>query len=156
MYDKLVNKEAKLAVIGLGYVGLPIALEFARKIKVVGFDINAERVEMMRNNVDPSNELEAEAFEGCDILFTADIEDLRDVDFYIVAVPTPIDESNLPDLRPLLGASKTVGQVLSKGNFKILRKLLEYLGPRFDIFPPDHGALESAKISSIGLTAYLK
>lgn len=119
MYDKLVNKEATLAVIGLGYVGLPIALEFARKIKVVGFDINAERVEMMRNNVDPSNELEAEAFEGCDILFTADIEDLRDVDFYIVAVPTPIDESNLPDLRPLVGASKTVGQVLSKGNYVV-------------------------------------
>lgn len=119
MYDKLIAKEAKMAVIGLGYVGLPIALEFAKKIKVVGFDINAKRVEMMRNNIDPSNELESSDFEGADILFTADIEDLKDVSFYIVAVPTPIDESNLPDLRPLQGASKTVGKVLSKGDYVV-------------------------------------
>jgi UDP-N-acetyl-D-galactosamine dehydrogenase len=119
IYDQLVNKEAKLAVIGLGYVGLPIALEFARTIKVVGFDINAERVEMMKNNIDPSEELESEDFEGCDILFTADPEDLKDVDFFIVAVPTPIDEHNLPDLRPVIGASKTVGAALSKGNYVV-------------------------------------
>jgi UDP-N-acetyl-D-mannosaminuronate dehydrogenase len=86
MYDRLVNKEATLAVIGLGYVGLPIALEFARQIKVVGFDINAERVEMMRNKKDPSNELPAEAFEGCDITFTATIEDLSDVQTYRIYV----------------------------------------------------------------------
>jgi UDP-N-acetyl-D-galactosamine dehydrogenase len=119
IYERLLNKEAKLAVIGLGYVGLPIALEFARRIKVVGFDINAERVELMKKNIDPSEELEASDFEGCDILFTADIEDLRDVDFYIVAVPTPIDEHNLPDLRPVVGASTTVGNVLSKGNYVV-------------------------------------
>jgi UDP-N-acetyl-D-glucosamine/UDP-N-acetyl-D-galactosamine dehydrogenase len=119
MYSKLVNKEAKLAVIGLGYVGLPIALEFAKKIKVVGFDINKERVQLMRNNIDPSNELEASDFEGADILFTADIEDLRDVNFFIVAVPTPINDANLPDLSPLLGASKTVGKVLKKGDYVV-------------------------------------
>jgi UDP-N-acetyl-D-glucosamine/UDP-N-acetyl-D-galactosamine dehydrogenase len=119
MYSKLVNKEAKLAVIGLGYVGLPIALEFAKKIKVVGFDINKERVQLMRNNIDPSNELEAKDFEGTDILFTADIEDLRDVNFFIVAVPTPINDANLPDLSPLLGASKTVGKVLKKGDYVV-------------------------------------
>jgi UDP-N-acetyl-D-galactosamine dehydrogenase len=119
VYDKLVNKEAKLAVIGLGYVGLPIALEFARTIKVVGFDINAERVDMMKKNIDPSEELEAKDFEGCDILFTADPADLSDVQFYIVAVPTPIDEHNLPDLRPVLGASKTVGGVLAKGDYVV-------------------------------------
>ena len=112
MYQKLVNKETKLAVIGLGYVGLPIALEFARKIKVVGFDINQQRVDMMRNNIDPSKELDSSEFEGCDIHFTADLEDLRDVNFYIVAVPTPIDSANVPDLKPLLGASTTVGKVL--------------------------------------------
>ena len=71
IYDKLVSKETKLAVIGLGYVGLPLALEMARKVKVIGFDINDKRVEMMRNNVDPSNELESSAFEGCDIHFTS-------------------------------------------------------------------------------------
>lgn len=119
MYNKLVNKEAKLAVIGLGYVGLPIALEFARKIKVVGFDINEKRVDMMRNNIDPSNELDASEFEGCDIHFTANLEELKDVQFFIVAVPTPIDDSNMPDLRPLIGASKTVAQVLKKGDYVV-------------------------------------
>jgi len=119
MYDRLVAKDATLAVIGLGYVGLPIALEFAKKIKVVGFDINQERVDMMKNNIDPSKELDASEFEGCDITFSADIDDLRDVQFYIVAVPTPIDESNLPDLRPLVGASTTVGKVLSKGDYVV-------------------------------------
>jgi len=119
IYNKLLAKEAKLAVIGLGYVGLPIALEFARKIKVVGFDINQARVDLMRNSIDPSNELEKEAFDNCDIEFTADINDLKDVDFYVVAVPTPIDDANLPDLKPLLGASRTVGQVLSKGNYVV-------------------------------------
>ena len=119
MYTKLIKKEATLAVIGLGYVGLPIALEFARKIKVVGFDINQARVDLMKKNIDPSNELEASAFDGCDIEFTANIEDLRDVQFYIVAVPTPIDDQNLPDLKPLLGASKTVGQVLKAGDYVV-------------------------------------
>jgi UDP-N-acetyl-D-galactosamine dehydrogenase len=119
IYDQLVAKEAKLAVIGLGYVGLPIALEFARKIKVVGFDINQERVEMMSNHIDPSNELDSEAFHGCDITFTSNIEDLRDVTFFIVAVPTPINNMNLPDLGPVLSASNTVGQVLKKGDYVV-------------------------------------
>ncbi|MGV6860927.1 MAG: nucleotide sugar dehydrogenase [Putridiphycobacter sp.] len=119
VYQELVDKEAKLAVIGLGYVGLPIALEFAKKIQVVGFDINPERVEMMKNNIDPSEELEAKDFEGADIQFTADLEDLKDCKFYIVAVPTPIDDARLPDLRPLLGASGTVGKVLSKGDYVV-------------------------------------
>jgi UDP-N-acetyl-D-galactosamine dehydrogenase len=119
IYDRLIKKEAKLAVIGLGYVGLPIALEFARKIKVVGFDINQSRVDMMKNNIDPSNELEAKDFEGCDIQFSADINDLKDVNFFVIAVPTPIDEANLPDLKPLLGASRTVGQVLKKGDYVV-------------------------------------
>jgi UDP-N-acetyl-D-galactosamine dehydrogenase len=119
IYKQLIQKETKLAVIGLGYVGLPIALEFARKIKVVGFDINQARVDLMRNNIDPSNELSASDFDGCDIQFTADSADLKDVTFYIVAVPTPIDDANLPDLKPLLGASKTVGKVLKKGDYVV-------------------------------------
>jgi UDP-N-acetyl-D-galactosamine dehydrogenase len=119
IYQKLIDKQTKLAVIGLGYVGLPIALEFARKIKVVGFDINQQRVDLMRNKIDPSKELERSAFEGCDIHFTADLEDLRDVTFFIVAVPTPIDSANVPDLKPLLGASSTVGKVLKKGDYVV-------------------------------------
>lgn len=119
IYNRLLTKEAKLAVIGLGYVGLPIALEFARKIKVVGFDINPERVDLMKNKIDPSNELDASAFDGCDITFSADINDLKDVQFFIVAVPTPIDDANLPNLKPLLGASGTVGKVLKKGDYVV-------------------------------------
>lgn len=119
IYNKLIHKEAKLAVIGLGYVGLPIALEFARKIKVVGFDINQDRVDLMKKNIDPSNELIASDFEGCDIHFSCSLEDLKDVSFYIVAVPTPIDAINLPNLKPLLGASATVGKVLKKGDYVV-------------------------------------
>lgn len=119
MIKEILNKETKVAVIGLGYVGLPIALEFAKKISVIGFDINQKRVDMMKNNIDPSKELESSAFEGCEIQFTADIEDLREATFFIVAVPTPIDEYNAPDLRPLLGASRTVGQVLKKGDYVV-------------------------------------
>ncbi len=119
IYNKLINKEAKLAVIGLGYVGLPIALEFAKKIRVVGFDINQSRIELMKQHIDPSNELDASEFEGCDIEFTAKLEDLKDVQFFVVAVPTPIDEANLPNLKPLLSATKTVAKVLKKGNYVV-------------------------------------
>jgi UDP-N-acetyl-D-galactosamine dehydrogenase len=119
MIEKIKNKEASIAVIGLGYVGLPIALAFARKAKVIGFDINEERVQMMRNNIDPSQELSASDFEGCDIEFTTSVDVLRKANFFIVAVPTPIDEHNLPDLKPLLGASRSVGKALKKGDYVV-------------------------------------
>ncbi len=119
IYNQLKNKETKIGVIGLGYVGLPIALEFAKTMQVVGFDINQKRVDMMHNNIDPSEELDSSAFEGCDIHFTADTDDLKDVTFFVVAVPTPIDSHKLPDLTPLIGASKTVGQVLKKGDYVV-------------------------------------
>ncbi len=117
IYNRLLNKETKLSLIGLGYVGLPIALEFAKHVGVIGFDISEERVEMMKNNIDPSEELSAEAFENCDISFTADIEDLKEASFHIVAVPTPIDSHNMPDLSPLIAATKSVGKVLKKGDY---------------------------------------
>jgi len=119
IYNQLVKKEKSLCVVGLGYVGLPIALEFAKAIKVVGFDINAERVEMMRNHIDPSNELSKEAFDNCDITFTNQFQDLGDVGFYIIAVPTPINNMNLPDLGPVISASRTVGKVLKKGDYVV-------------------------------------
>jgi UDP-N-acetyl-D-galactosamine dehydrogenase len=119
IYNQLLKKETKLAVIGLGYVGLPLALELARKIKVIGFDINQKRVEMMQANNDPSNELESSAFNGCDIHFTSQLEDLKDATFYIVAVPTPVDEHRVPDLKPVLGASSTIGKVLKKGDYVV-------------------------------------
>ena len=119
LYDKLKKKEEKLSVIGLGYVGLPIALAFAKKIRVIGFDIHAGRVRMMQQGIDPSEELSSEEFENCDILFTANLEDLRQASFHIVAVPTPINKHNLPDLDPLLKATHTVGKVLKKGDYVV-------------------------------------
>lgn len=119
LMEKLNNKETEIAVIGLGYVGLPIALQFAKHFKVIGFDISEKRVEMMKENIDPSEELEPQAFEGCDISFTASVDDLKNASIYVVAVPTPIDEHNLPDLKPLLAASKTVGSVLNKGDYVV-------------------------------------
>ena len=118
-FDRLLKGEETLAVIGLGYVGLPIALAFARKVKVLGFDINKERVALMRQGIDPSNELTSEAFEGCNIRFSCDADDLKEVSFYIVAVPTPIDDANLPDLKPLLSATQSVAGSLTKGNYVV-------------------------------------
>ncbi len=119
IYDKLKKKEAKLAVIGLGYVGLPIALEFAKKFSVIGFDINEKRVEMMKRHEDPSQELEKSHFDNCDIEFTHRLEDLKKAHFFVVAVPTPINNMNLPDLGPVLAASRTVGAVLKRGDYVI-------------------------------------
>ncbi|URW79663.1 nucleotide sugar dehydrogenase [Xiashengella succiniciproducens] len=119
MFQQLIEKKAVLSVTGLGYVGLPIALEFARKMKVIGFDLNSERVELMRKHIDPSNELDASAFEGCDIEFTSNPADLAKASFHVVAVPTPINEHKLPDLKPLLGATTSVGRALKKGDYVV-------------------------------------
>ncbi len=119
MYKEILNKENKIAVIGLGYVGLPIAIEFAKQVAVIGFDINAKRIEMMQNNIDPSGELDTSAFANTDIVFSDSIDVLRQANFFIVAVPTPIDEHKLPDLKPLLGATKTIGMALKKGDYVV-------------------------------------
>ena len=119
MYTSLLNKKSKLAVIGLGYVGLPIALEFAKKISVIGFDINQKRIDLMNEGIDPSKELSKEAFEGCDITFTADLDILKQANFFIVAVPTPVDVHNVPDLQPVKSASETIGKVIKKGDYVV-------------------------------------
>lgn len=119
MVQELLQKKKKLAVLGLGYVGLPIALEFARKVSVIGFDINEARLDKMRQGIDPSGELDTAAFKGCDIKFTSSLDELKEASFYIVTVPTPIDEHNLPDLKPLLGATKFIGKVLKKGDYVV-------------------------------------
>jgi UDP-N-acetyl-D-glucosamine/UDP-N-acetyl-D-galactosamine dehydrogenase len=119
MYKEIVDRKAKLAVIGLGYVGLPIALEFARRVSVIGFDINEKRIGMMKQGIDPSNELEKEAFDGCDITFTNSLDILREAKFFIVAVPTPVDEHNVPDLVPVQKASETIGKVVKKGDYVV-------------------------------------
>jgi UDP-N-acetyl-D-glucosamine/UDP-N-acetyl-D-galactosamine dehydrogenase len=119
MYQELVEKKAKLAVIGLGYVGLPIALEFSKKLSVIGFDISEKKVEMMKQGVDPSQELQKEEFEGTDIIFTSSLDELREAQFFVVAVPTPVDDYNVPDLRPLKKASEIIAKVIKKGDYVI-------------------------------------
>jgi len=117
--NELSNKKKRIAVIGLGYVGLPLALEFAKYFSVIAYDISAERVAMMKQGVDPSHELEKEIFEGKDIHFTADSADLAKAHFYVVAVPTPVDEHKIPNLQPLLSASETIGKHLKKGDYVV-------------------------------------
>ena len=119
IYNDLIEKKTKLSVIGLGYVGLPIALAFAKKISVIGFDINDSRLDLMRKNNDPSDELKSEAFDDTDIGYTSNNEDLKVASFHIVAVPTPIDKNKLPDLYPLHAATKTVGAILKKGDYVV-------------------------------------
>ncbi len=119
IYDKIKSGEAKIAVIGLGYVGLPIALEFAKDASVIGFDINQDRVDLMKQGIDPSKELDSSEFDGKDITFTASLDELKAANFFVVAVPTPIDEFKLPNLKPVLSASETIGKVLKKGDYVV-------------------------------------
>ncbi len=115
IYEKLVNHEAKLALVGLGYVGMPIAVAFAKKIDVIGFDFNKEKIEKYQNGIDPTNEVGNDAIKNTKVQFTADPASLKEASFVIVAVPTPVNEDHTPDLTPVEGASRFVGQNLKKG-----------------------------------------
>lgn len=119
LFQEIQSGKKSICVIGLGYVGLPIALEFARKFKVIGFDINTSRIDLMKQGIDPSKELDSTEFQNKKISFTSDLNDIREASVYIVAVPTPINDAREPDLKPLLGASKAVGQVISRGDYVI-------------------------------------
>jgi UDP-N-acetyl-D-galactosamine dehydrogenase len=119
IYDEILSKNAKIGVIGLGYVGLPLAMAFAHKASVIGFDINEDHLNVMRAGTDPCKELDDSVFKNADILFTSSLDELAKATFYIVAVPTPIDKNNKPDLVPLLGATKSVGKVLKKGDYVV-------------------------------------
>lgn len=115
LYEKLVNKEEKLALVGLGYVGMPIAVAFAKKINVIGFDFNEAKIEKYKQGIDPTNEVGDEAVKESAVEFTADPTRLREAKFIIVAVPTPVNADHTPDLSPVEGASRFVGQNLTKG-----------------------------------------
>lgn len=119
IYDRLITKSTSVTVIGLGYVGLPVALAFSKRFKVIGFDINKERVDLLRKNIDPSREIDASEFLNADIYFTSSEEDIRASSFYIITVPTPIDVYNLPDLKNLKSASSVVGKVLKKNDYVV-------------------------------------
>ena len=139
-----------LGIIGLGYVGLPIALAFAKKSKVIGFDINAARIAQLAKHQDPDKELGAADFADTDIHFTADPADLASVDFFIIAVPTPIDQHNIPDLRALKAASKTVAPYLKKGSIVVFESTV-YPGCTEEICLPILEAGSGLSLGEFGL-----
>lgn len=116
LYEGLVKGSEKLSLVGLGYVGMPIAVAFARKINVIGFDLNKEKIKLYKDGIDPTNEVGNEVIKNTTVDFTADSERLREAKFHIVAVPTPVNSDHTPDLMPVMGASKLLGQNLSKGS----------------------------------------
>jgi UDP-N-acetyl-D-galactosamine dehydrogenase len=119
MKKRLAQKQTKLSVVGLGYVGLPLALEFGKHFSVIGFDINSARIDDMKNNIDPSHELDSSDFDHSDVVFTDNINDLVVASFHVIAVPTPVDEDKLPDLQQLILASKMLGKILKKGDYVV-------------------------------------
>ena len=119
MYQDLLSKNKRIAIVGLGYVGLPLALEFAKYFSVIGFDINESRIELMKQGIDPSNELDKQAFKDKDIFFTYNSNELKKAHFFVIAVPTDIDEYRVPNLSPLKKASETVGKMLKKGDYVV-------------------------------------
>ncbi|MDG1098803.1 MAG: nucleotide sugar dehydrogenase, partial [Bacteroidia bacterium] len=145
MINKLESGEASICVVGLGYVGLPLALEFAKKFSVVGYDFKADRVEMMKRSQDPSHEIDSSEFKNRKITFTADINDAKDCTVYIVAVPTPINSANEPNLGPLLASSEAVGKILKKGDY-VIYESTTYPGCTEDDCVPvlsEHSSLEA-------------
>ena len=116
LYEKIVNGEEKISLVGLGYVGMPIAVAFSKKVKVVGFDLNAKKIELYKSGVDPTNEVGDDAIKSCTVDFTSDETKLREAKFHIVAVPTPVNDDHTPDLTPVEGASEILGRNLTKGS----------------------------------------
>lgn len=119
IYNKLLNKEAKLAVIGLGYVGMPIAISFAKQIDTIGYDYNPKKIELYKEGVDPTKEVGDDAIKETDLEFTNDAAKLKEACFLIVSVPTPINHDKTPDLTPVTSATRTIGQNLSKGSIVV-------------------------------------
>lgn len=119
MFAALKNKEKKIAIVGLGYVGLPLAMGFADKLSVIGYDINEDRLAKLREGIDPNGELESSQWKGKDIEFTSSVDKLKEASFYVIAVPTPIDQHNEPDLTPLLLATRTVASVFDPGDYVV-------------------------------------
>ncbi len=135
LYEKLLSGEEKLSLVGLGYVGMPIAVAFAKKIKVVGFDLNAEKIEKYKHGIDPTREVGDEAVKETTVEFTADPTKLKEAKFHIVAVPTPVNADHTPDLTPVEGASRLLGQNLTKGSVVVFESTV-YPGVTEDICVP--------------------
>ena len=135
LYEKLVAGEEKLSLVGLGYVGMPIAVAFARKIKVVGYDLNEKKIELYRSGADPTREVGDEVIRNTTVEFTADETKLREAKFHIVAVPTPVNDDHTPDLTPVEGASRILGRNLQKGSVVVFESTV-YPGVTEEICVP--------------------
>lgn len=135
LFEKIVKKEEKIAVVGLGYVGMPIAIAFAKKIDVIGFDLNKKKIELYKSGIDPTNEVGDDGIKNTTVEFTADETKLREAKFHIVAVPTPINSDKTPDLSPVEGASRIIGRNLTKGSIVVYESTV-YPGVTEDICVP--------------------
>lgn len=135
LYEKLIRGEEKISLVGLGYVGMPIAVAFARKVKVVGYDLNAAKIEQYQAGIDPTNEVGDEVIKNTTVEFTAQEEKLQEAKFHIVAVPTPVKDDHTPDLSPVEGASRILGRNLTKGSIVVFESTV-YPGVTEDICVP--------------------
>ena len=135
LYDQLVDKAEKLSLVGLGYVGMPIAVAFAKKINVIGFDLNAKKIELYKSGIDPTHEVGDEEVKKTTVEFTADETKLREAKFHIVAVPTPVNDDHTPDLTPVEGASTILGRNLTKGSVVVFESTV-YPGVTEDVCVP--------------------
>ena len=135
LYEKLLSGDEKLSLVGLGYVGMPIAVAFAKKIKVIGFDLNAAKIDLYKQGKDPTREVGDDAIKDTTVDFTADPKRLREAKFHIVAVPTPVNDDHTPDLTPVEGASRLLGQNLTKGSVVVFESTV-YPGVTEDICVP--------------------
>lgn len=135
LYDKILKGEEKISLVGLGYVGMPIAVAFAKKVKVIGYDLNANKIELYKSGVDPTNEVGDEAIKKTTVEFTSDETKLKGAKFHIVAVPTPVNDDHTPDLTPVEGASRIVGRNLVRGSIVVYESTV-YPGVTEDVCVP--------------------
>ena len=135
LYQKIVNKEEKISLVGLGYVGMPIAVSFSKKVDVIGFDVNKAKIDLYKSGIDPTKEVGDEAIKNCSVDFTSDPERLREAKFHIVAVPTPVNADHTPDLSPVEGASHILGKYLTKGSIVVYESTV-YPGVTEDVCVP--------------------
>lgn len=135
LYNKIINRQEKVSLVGLGYVGMPLAVAFAKKVDVIGYDLNRKKIELYRNGVDPTNEVGNEVIKRTKVDFTSDENRLKEAKFHIVAVPTPINSDKTPNLAPVEGASETVGRNLTKGSIVVYESTV-YPGVTEDVCIP--------------------
>ncbi len=135
LYEKIMNREESISIVGLGYVGMPIAVAFAKKVNVIGFDLNKEKVGLYKHGSDPTNEVGDETIKKTTVYFTSDESDLKKAKFHIIAVPTPVNQDHTPNLFPVENASRIVGRNLTKGSIVVFESTV-YPGVTEDICAP--------------------